>query len=65
MKKIYRVYAHDTNDNTIYSSFYTTDESKADFIEHLRKDHDFEIVIDDVIEYSIDDAIDILNLYLE
>ncbi len=65
MKKIYRVYAHDINDDTQYSSFYVTAESREDFVSQIRKDHDFEIVIDDIVEYSIDAVVDLLNLYIE
>lgn len=63
MKKIYKVFAHDTNDNSQYSSFYTTAESKEEFLATLVAEHNNEIEVDDIVEYSIDAIVDLLNLY--
>ena len=65
MKKIFKVSAHDTNNNEQYSSFYTTAESKEEFLATLVAEHDNEIEVDDIVEYSIDAIVDLLNLHLD
>ena len=66
MKKIYRVYAHDLIDHDVdYVQFYVTEQSEEEFIAALIKDHEGTIVVDFVVEYSIENVIDLLNLYTE
>lgn len=66
-KRIYRVYAHDPNADefTNYDSFYTTTQSKEEFRQTLERDHEGTIVIDEIIEYSLDATIHLLNLYIK
>lgn len=64
-KKIYRVYAHDVIEDIEYSSFYVTEQSKEDFIAQLIKDHEGTIAVDVVIEYTVDQIMNLLNLHIE
>jgi hypothetical protein len=66
MKKIYRIYAHDTTENyPEYSAFYITEQSREEFIASLLKDHEGTIVIDCIAEYTVEDVVNLLNLYIE
>jgi hypothetical protein len=65
MKKIYRVYAHDVETGFKYNSFYATEQSTREFTAQLIEDHDGTIVIDEIVEYSVEATVDLLNLYKE
>ena len=63
MKKIYKVYAHDVETGLEFSSFYTVEQSKGEFVAQLIEEHDGTIVIDDIVEYTIEAVVNLLNLY--
>lgn len=67
-KKIYRVYARDTED-TDYpcreSAFYETELGKAEFIAELEDAHEGTIEIVEIVEYTLQDVLNLLNLYIE
>ena len=68
MKKIYRVYAHMAEVDEWfedYDSFYVTEQSKEEFIAQLEEDHDGTIIIDEVVEYTVEAVVQLLNLYIE
>ena len=66
MKKIFRVFARDAESRFInYDSFYTTEQSKEEFIAQLEKDHEGSIVIVEVNEYTVEEVVKLLNLYIE
>ena len=66
-KRIYRVHAHDTTetDYPCTDAFYVTDLAKAEFALDLEEAHEGTIVIDEIIEYSLEEVINLLNLYIE
>jgi hypothetical protein len=65
-KKIFRVYAHDTTETDYPCSdlFYLA-ESKEQLRKDLDEMHEGTVVIDDIVEYSLDATIDLLNLYID
>ena len=65
MTKIYRVYAYDRETGIEYNNFYATKDSKAELILELEKIHEGSVVILEVVEYSIEAAVDLLNLHIE
>lgn len=62
--KIFRVYAHDRADAT-KSSFFITANSVEEFISKIINNPDREIEIDEIVEYTVDAVVNLLNLYVE
>lgn len=67
MKKIYRVYSHlvEAEEYTPFNRFFYTDLSLEELERQIEYELGEEIYVDDIVEYTIEDALDVLNMYIE
>ena len=65
-KRIFRVYGHDTTetDYPCRDLFYLA-EDKEQLRETLEREHEGTVVIDEIVEYPLNEVINLLNLYIE